>query len=286
MATVANVLKDAEGLLKAAGIDSPRRDARVLLGHVLQWPTQTVSMRMDIFLMPDQESVFKALVDKRAERQPISQIVGKRGFWTLDLAVTQDTLDPRPDSEVLIETLLDHGPDDRNQPMRILDFGTGTGCLLLAVLSEFPAAFGVGVDISPQALLVARSNAACCSLAERARFLLSRWGDALDGMSFDIIIANPPYIPDGEIDGLEPEVSRWEPRLALAGGPDGLDCYRQIMPYVSNLLTPGGLMVFEVGQGQALDVARFGGDSGLTLLEIRKDLGGVERCVCFRLGHA
>ncbi len=280
MASVADALATAEGLLKTAGIDSPRRDARLLLGSVMGWPTPMVAMRTDVLLMPDQEYLFKTLIDQRVQRRPVSQILGRRGFWTLDLTVTGDTLDPRPDSETVIEAVLDH-QSDRTSRFNILDLGVGTGCLLLALLSEYPAAVGVGVDISPEALAVARSNAAQCGVAERARFVHSRWGDALAGMTFDIIVSNPPYIPDDEIDGLEPEVSLWEPRLALAGGPDGLNCYRDIMPHAATLLAPAGIVVFEVGMGQASDVARIGQESGLSLLDIRKDMAGIERCVSF-----
>jgi release factor glutamine methyltransferase len=279
MATVAEVIDTAEKRMQAVGVDGPRRDARILLGFVMGWPAQMVSMRTEILLMPHQEDLFFLLVDKRVQRQPISQILGRRGFWTLDLQVTQDTLDPRPDSETVVEAVLEHNPN-RSRFLNILDLGTGTGCLLLALLSEFPAAFGVGVDISPEALLVARSNAALCSLTERVRFVQSRWGDALQGIEFDIIVSNPPYIPDAEIDLLEPEVAKWEPRLALAGGPDGLDCYRTIIPLAATLLKSGGMIVFEVGAGQSQDVANMGMAQGLGLLKIHKDLSGIERCVC------
>lgn len=281
MSRIASLLQDAELSLKAAGVDTPRLDARLLLAHVMDWQPQMVGLRGDMLLSADQIASFQAVLTRRLQRQPVSQIIGKRGFWTLDLTVTADTLDPRPDSETLIQAVLD-GVSDRTQSLNILDFGTGTGCLLLSLLSEYPNAQGVGVDISPAALAVAAGNAGLCGLADRAAFVQSRWGDALDGAAFDIIISNPPYIPDADIEMLEPEVKQWEPRLALSGGADGLDCYRTLLPHAFRLLKAGGMVVVEIGIGQAADVAAIGAACGLYPQRVCQDLGGIERCIVFR----
>ncbi len=263
--------------LAAAGVAAPRLDARLLVAHVLGVAPQTVFTRPETPLSAAQAATLDSLVTRRAAREPVSRIVNRRGFWTLDLALGPDTLDPRPDSETLVEALLAALPG-RDRRLRVVDFGTGSGCLLLALLTERPAAWGLGVDRSPGALAVARANAAACGLAGRTAFVCADWGRGLDGC-FDAILANPPYIPSDEIAGLEPEVAVFDPRLALAGGPDGLDCYRVLVPHVARLLTSGGAAALEVGAGQAEAVGQMAQDAGLTVAEIRRDLGGVPRCV-------
>ena len=279
------VLNVAEQSLKSVGIDTPRLDAKLLLAHVLDCQPQMLGLRRAELLTPDQHQRFQTLLDQRRQRQPVSQIVGSRGFWTLDLHVTRDTLDPRPDSESLIEAVLEHLPEE-TAPLNVLDFGTGTGCLLLAVLAEYPHAQGVGVDISPAALAVAQGNAERCGLSGRVQLVRSRWGNALGGeRRFQLILSNPPYIPEAQIDGLEPEVTQWEPRLALSGGDDGLECYREVLPHMARLLVVGGLAVLEVGAGQAPDVAALGQACGLDLVGFRRDLGGVDRCVILKCNN-
>ena len=263
--------------LAAAGVAAPRLDARLLVAHVLGVAPQTVFTRPETPLSAAQAATLDSLVTRRAAREPVSRIVNRRGFWTLDLALGPDTLDPRPDSETLVEALLAALPG-RDRRLRVVDFGTGSGCLLLALLTERPAAWGLGVDRSPGALAVALANAAACGLAGRTAFVCADWGRGLDGC-FDAILANPPYIPSDEIAGLEPEVAVFDPRLALAGGPDGLDCYRVLVPHVARLLTSGGAAALEVGAGQAEAVGQMAQDAGLTVAEIRRDLGGVPRCV-------
>ena len=279
-ATIGSALGDAERILLVAGIDTPRLDAKILLAHVLGCQVQGMGFRTDQTLSDEQSQRFFQLIQRRLDRQPVSQIIGERGFWTLDLTVTSDTLAPRPDSESLIEAVLEVLPD-RNQPLRVVDFGTGTGCLILSVLSEYPHSFGLAVDLSPAALAVASGNALRCNLSDRVQFIQSRWASALPDQHFDLVLSNPPYIPDAEIDGLEPEVSRWEPRLALSGGPDGLECYRDLVPQIARILAPSGWAVLEVGQGQAADVAALGEQAGLKFKGTRRDLGGIERCVIF-----
>lgn len=277
MNTVGQLLQQAADRLSGAGIDTARLDARLLLAEVVGLQPQALAHKPHLTLTEDEESRFEALVARRFAREPVSHLLGRRGFWTLDLKVTRDTLDPRPDTETLVEAVLD-GLPERGRKRRILDLGTGTGCILLALLSELGFSTGLGVDKSPAALDVARANAEAAGLAARTEFRLGDWGGGLDER-FDIITSNPPYIPDCDIDGLEPEVARYEPRLALAGGPDGLDCYRVLMPHLARLVAPDGIVALEVGMGQAADVAGLVSAAGLRVTAIRRDLAGVERCV-------
>lgn len=261
----------------AAGIDTARLDARLLVAEVLGVAPLKITTYPEMALSPEQAARLEAMAVRRAAREPISHILGRRGFWTLELEVTADTLDPRPDTEALVEAVLG-AVADRRAPLAVLDFGTGSGCILLALLAELPRARGLGIDRSEGALAVARRNAETNGLADRAKFRLGDWGRDLDER-FDVIVANPPYIPDRDIAGLEPEVARYEPRAALAGGPDGLDCYRVLAPQIATLLAPGGVAGVEFGQGQAVAVAALFNEAGLAVTEIRRDLAGIERCL-------
>lgn len=271
------LLRAASSRLEAAGIETPAREARLLLAHasglsgtrIMAYPEQTID--------PAAASTFDHLVARRVQREPVSRILGTREFWSLDFVVTTATLDPRPDSETIVEAALDRIPG-KNAAITIIDFGTGTGCLLLALLSERPRAFGIGVDRSEAAARVAADNARRLGFADRAQFMVGDWADALAG-SVDLIVSNPPYIPAGEIAGLEPEVRAHDPLTALVGGTDGLDPYRLLAPAVARLLRPGGAVVFEVGQGQADAVADLATAAGLVLQELRRDLGGIARAV-------
>jgi release factor glutamine methyltransferase len=214
-------------------------------------------------------------------REPVSHIIGEREFWSLPFTVTGAVLDPRPDSETLVEAAVRamRGKEVHN----ILDLGTGSGCLLIALLSEFPESQGLGVDISPQALVVARQNARRNSVHGRAAFREGGW-DAARGERFDILISNPPYIPSRDIAGLERDVRDYEPRLALDGGETGLDPYPLILGLLPELLTPGGIAVLEFGQGQGDAVAALAKGSGVAAIGRHADLGGIERCII--LQHA
>ncbi len=280
MATVGQAINAAAQRLAAVGIDTAHFDARLMVAEVLGIEMRRLPASHHVEFNGEERGRLTAMLERRLAREPMSHILGRRGFWTLEFEVSADTLDPRPDTETLIEAVLT-AVEDRGQPRRVLDFGTGTGCILLALLSEMGHSTGLGIDFSPAALAVAVRNAEKLGLAPRAEFRLGNWGDGLEG-AFDIIVSNPPYIPDGDIDGLEPEVARYEPRSALAGGPDGLNCYRALIPHMARLLAPGGVAALEVGAGQAQDVTALLAAGGLPGASIRCDLGGVERCLIVR----
>jgi len=266
----------------AAGIDTPRLDARILVAHILNIRPQDIVIRSDKPLTADQADALEGMARRREAREPVSRILGRRGFWSLELAVSADTLDPRPDTETVVEAVLEAMPD-RAAPLRILDLGTGTGCILLALLAEYPSATGIGVDIADGAVATATSNAKTAGVSDRAEFLIGDWTQGLEITgTFDVIVSNPPYIPDGDVVGLEPEVRIHDPRRALVGGPDGLEAYRVLSPLVADRLNPTGVVVFEVGIGQAPDVDTLLRAANFQIVWNRADLGGVDRCVCAR----
>lgn len=274
-----NALRDAVKALQQARIETASLDARVLLQHVLGISREQLLADMGLTLDRVHYARYRELVEKRAQRQPVSQLTGQREFWGMTFAVTADTLDPRPDSETLIEAVLEACPD-KARPWRILDLGTGTGCLLLALLKEYENAKGMGVDTSNGALNVAQNNATTLGLASRAAFASSSWGEQVRG-AFDIIVSNPPYIPTAEIAALAPEVCRYEPMAALDGGADGLSCYRVILTQLPDLLAEGGVAVFEIGMGQEMAVQAIAQEHGLRCAGMRKDLSGITRCIVF-----
>lgn len=276
-AIVSDLLRDAARRLSAAGVDSGRLDARLLLGEALGrevWPHEAAAVDVEA------RERFETLLLRRLAREPVSRILGRRGFWTLDLAVGPDTLDPRPDSEALIEAAI-AAFADRPGPRRILDLGTGTGCLLLAALSEFPDATGVGIDRSPGAVATARLNALGSGLRDRARFEVADW-DEMSQAPVDLLLCNPPYIPEADVDRLAPEVARFDPRGALAAGADGLAAYRSLVRIIPRLLLPQGIAILELGIGQRSSVVRLAGDAGFTVMDVRRDLGGVDRALVLK----
>jgi release factor glutamine methyltransferase len=278
--TLGALLKDATARLANAGIDGAAREVRLLLQAAAGIPIATQIAFPERAIAADAAARFDALLGRRVRREPMAHILGRREFWSLAFKVTADTLDPRPDSETLIQAVLDQVPD-RSATLRLVDFGTGTGCLLLALLHELPNTAGVGVDASAAALAVAAENANALGLARRASFHRGDWDDGLDP-GFDIVLSNPPYIPSGEIAGLQPEVASFEPRLALDGGLDGLDAYRRLAPAAMRLLAPRGLAAFEIGLGQGDSVRAIMAAAGLRHIATARDLAAVERCLLFR----
>jgi len=275
--TTQEVLRTAVLSLQQAKIESASLDARILLQHVLRLSREQFLLAMEESLSNDQHAMFNELIAKRTNRQPVAQIIGKREFWGMEFKVTGDTLDPRPDSESVIEAVLGQCRD-RLKPYKVLDLGTGTGCLLLSLLNELPNATGIGVDISEAALAVAKENTIYFGMQSRVAFLASNWCEKLAGQ-FDIIVANPPYIPSKTIESLAPEVANYEPRLALDGGEDGLDCYRDIMHSLPLILEKDGIAVFEIGIGQQAALAEIATSCAMKVKETRQDLGGIIRCV-------
>ena len=278
--TLRSLRRAAEARLREAGVDTPELDARLLVEHALSLTRNDLFTKADSPILDADAARLRALIERRAAHEPVGRILGHREFWTLDLALNADTLEPRPDTETLVEAVLKAVPD-RAAPLRLLDLGTGTGCILLALLAELPNASGLGVDLSPNAVAAAAANAERNGLGGRARFQTGNWADGLSER-FDIVVSNPPYIPSADIAALAPEVREHDPLRALDGGADGLDAYRIIAAQLPGLLVPGGTAGLEVGQGQAGDVARFLDAAGLAPGGIFKDLGGIERCVLGR----
>jgi release factor glutamine methyltransferase len=277
--TVGAALARSRTALQSAGIHSAALDARLLVAAALEASIETVIAWPERVLPSEAAERLGVLLRRRVGREPMSYILGRREFWSIDFAVTPATLTPRPDSETLVAAVLDE-MRDRRAPLSLVDFGTGTGCLLLALLSELPAAHGIGIDRDSAALEVARVNATRLDLESRARFVQGEWGRSLSG-TFEIVISNPPYVATGELAALAPEL-RYEPRLALDGGTDGLAAYRALIPDAVRLLGAGGLLALEVGAGQAPAVEELLVASGLVPAGTRQDLAGIERCVLAR----
>lgn len=279
-ATVGSCLTEGAARLKAAAIDQPHREARVLLAHALE-VDQAAIIGYPERVVPDPDPYF-ALVERRAQGVPTAQLLEQREFWSLPFRVTPDTLIPRPETETLVEAALATLTERALAEPRILDLGTGTGCLLLSLLSECPGAIGVGIDRSAAAAAVAHGNAERLGLADRAQFLVSDWAAALTGQ-FDLVVSNPPYIASGEINGLQPEVAQHEPKLALDGGDDGLTCYRVIIQELTRLMRPGGAVFLEVGEGQWEAVAELMEAAGMKVSKPIYDLAGIPRCIAAQI---
>ncbi|MCY4640255.1 MAG: peptide chain release factor N(5)-glutamine methyltransferase, partial [Chloroflexi bacterium] len=260
-ASRAAALGTATAELRAAGIDAPRRDARLLMQHALGLSPEALLADDRLPLGEDEARRLTALVHRRAAREPIAYLTGRREFWSLEFAADRSALVPRPESETLVEAVLDHAPRLPVRP-RLLDLGTGTGCLLVALLSELPGAIGLGIDVSASAVSLARANARRHGLGERASFAVADWGAAL-AARFDVVVSNPPYVATPELVSLAPEIARHEPRTALAGGADGYECYRRLAPQIARLLASGGLAAIELGAGMADEVRSLFAASGL-----------------------
>jgi release factor glutamine methyltransferase len=278
--TLAEAVTQASESLAAAGIEEARRDARLLVCRLLGGGPELLLGQAERELSAAETARIAAAVARRAAREPVSRILGEREFWSLSFALNDATLDPRPDSETLVEAVLAELPD-RQAALRLLDLGTGSGCLLLALLSELPQAQGCGIDVSEAALTQATANAARLGLAARVRFCRRSWEDGLDlgAAPWDVVVSNPPYIASAEIAALAPEVAGYDPITALDGGADGLDAYRALIPAAAAVLAPGGLLALEIGQGQAAAVEDLLAAAGLTPLRRAADLAGIDRCL-------
>ncbi|HUZ75685.1 MAG TPA: peptide chain release factor N(5)-glutamine methyltransferase [Stellaceae bacterium] len=276
-ATIGAAVAAAQARLKDAGVESPRRDARRLVALAAGLDDAAVLGYPERPLAAAAARRLALFVARRARGEPLSRIAGKREFWSLAFALSPATLDPRPDSETVVAAALAR-LSDRQAVLRILDLGTGTGCLLLALLSELPRAVGFGVDILPDAAAVARRNAKAMGLEARAFFAVGRWASGFSG-TVDVVVANPPYIATAIIDTLAPEVVHYDPVQALDGGCDGLQAYRTLAPQIAGLLTPRGFACLELGAGQAGAVAEIFAAAALDAVGLHRDLHGVERCI-------
>jgi release factor glutamine methyltransferase len=267
----------AKERLKDAGIDQPAIDARLMLevaADVTRTEIVTDPYRM---LTDEQWATLDEYLTRRARREPVSHIIGRKGFWKILLQVNKNVLTPRPETEVIVDEVLKAFPE--HMAFTMLDLGVGSGTILLAVLAERPAAKGLGIDVSEEALAVARDNAASLDLNTRSTFLRGDWTAGLHDSSFDLVVSNPPYIASHVIETLEPEVRDHEPRLALDGGADGLDAYRQLAPEILRVLKPGGLFAVEIGYDQSVAVEALFREAGAQGVKTVKDLSTHDRVV-------
>lgn len=278
MATFQDALISATKTLGEKGLETPRLDAELLLAHALGIPREDLLLRLSDPLREEIYQQFQTFIERRAKHEPVARIVGSKEFWSLEFKLNDATLVPRPDSETLVEAALKKIPTD--QPVRILDLGTGSGCLLLAILSERPKATGLGVDASLEALACARQNAKVLGLADRATFEKFDWiQDDWTGKPFDLIISNPPYISETDMDALQKEVRDFGPVAALNGGKEGLDDIRIILSRAREFLKKGSALIMEIGDGQAGAVMDIFKSSGFGEIIAHNDLAGKARVI-------
>ncbi|MFJ6025293.1 peptide chain release factor N(5)-glutamine methyltransferase [Brevundimonas sp. NPDC092305] len=275
--TLLTAWKAAQARLKEGRIDSPSIDARLLLEVAADCSRTDILTDPYRVVTTDQQSVLDGYVERRLRREPVSRILGRKGFWKIMLNVTPDVLSPRPDTEALLDVVLLHFPP--HQAFEMIDLGTGSGAILLATLAERFGAKGVGTDVSSEALAVAKENAANLDLDSRATFLRTEWAAGFADDSFDLVVSNPPYIPSDDIDGLDPEVRDHDPRLALDGGPDGLTAYRELAPEIRRILRPEGIFAVEIGWDQGAAVKALFEAAGFTDVIVVKDLSDRDRVV-------
>ncbi len=278
--TLGSLLAEVAATLSQAGFAEPRRAARRLLAAALDLTPAELLGHPERGLDQQRGNGVRLKLGRMAKGEPLSRILGRREFWGLEFILSADTLDPRPETETVVEAVLRRVPD-RRAPLRFLDLGTGTGCILLALLAEFPAATGFGIDISAGAATTARRNAAALGFAERAHFLVGDWGTAVSA-KFDVIVSNPPYVAGAALADLPREVALYDPCLALDGGVGGLSAYRSLLVDLLRLLEPRALFACEVGLGQAPAVAAMLQANGLAIEECERDFAGAARCVVAR----
>jgi release factor glutamine methyltransferase len=283
-ASVSEALQLVARAFQSAGIENPEADARVLLGHALRLDRAKLIAQSDRILEAREIEAVSALAARRLKHEPVSRILGQKEFWSLGLTITPDVLVPRPETETIVEAALDFIVRGglRMEKLRILDIGTGSGALLLALLHELPNATGTGTDVSSAALRIARENAVYWGLEPRCTFVVSDIASDIQG-PFDLVVSNPPYIAHGEIASLAPEVRDYDPAVALDGGDDGLAVYRAIAADTKRLLAPGGQLFVELGAGQEAAVRALFTKAGLTVGSARKDLAGIPRALSANL---
>ncbi len=270
---------ELKSLLQTANREMAALEARILFEDIAKISMKSLHLDKDITISREVTERLEKIAFRRCEGEPLGRILGYRDFWKDRFYLSPDTLEPRPDTETLIESVLE-SYSKSFPPLKILDLGTGTGCILLSLLREFGDARGVGIDISKGAVLMARQNSERLGLADRAGFLQGNWTDRLEkDRKFDLIVSNPPYIPSADIPNLQKEVRNHDPILALDGGNDGLTPYKNLLPTLKNHLEPQGRIFFEFGINQEEDIKRLAEDSGATLIRVTNDLGGIPRVV-------
>jgi release factor glutamine methyltransferase len=273
MSDARRLLAEGVARLAAAGVGDPARDARLLLARALAIPSARLTLALGDPVGEGAPARYDALLAERVRRRPVSQILGARAFWGRDFAVTSDVLDPRPETETLIAAALEGGTGQR-----VLDLGTGSGILLVTLLTEWPGARGIGTDQSAAALAIARENAARHGVAARADFVETDWATGISG-PFDVIVSNPPYIPEAEVADLAPEVRDWEPRAALTAGATGLEAYARLAADLPGLLAPGGRAFLEFGAGQGPAIAALFAARGFARTGFVQDMDGRDRAL-------
>ncbi|PZO87957.1 MAG: peptide chain release factor N(5)-glutamine methyltransferase [Micavibrio aeruginosavorus] len=280
METLDQMMRRIRKALEESGAETPALDARILMRQGGNFSDTDLIMRGPEPLSAELIEKIEEMLSRRLRGEPVSRIAGEREFWSLLFKVTPDTLDPRADTETLVEAALKLACALGDRPIRILDLGTGTGCIPIALLSGLPMAAAVAVDINPGALEVARANAVRHGVADRMEFRLGSWWEGIKGAeSFDLITSNPPYIPESDIAGLAPDVRDFDPMIALTGGIDGFDAYKIILGDLKKHLACGGTALFEIGIGQEKELARLVDDSNMCVRDSHRDLGGVIRVV-------
>lgn len=266
-------------LLDSVGIKTSKLDVRILLAHLLNIDSKELILHFNKNVKQEFIDNFNKLLSRRINREPIANILNKKLFWDYSFFVDQNVLTPRNDSETLIEAVLSHYKN-KNQELKILDLGTGSGCLILTLLKIYKNANGIGIDINEKSLQIAKKNAELLEIDNRISFIKNNWNDNIDD-KFDIIISNPPYIPTDEIDILEPEVNKFNPLLALDGGTDGLDCYKYLSKSLQKNIKNSTKIFLEIGKGQENDINDIFSANNYKLLNMYKDLSGVNRVLCF-----
>jgi release factor glutamine methyltransferase len=278
--TLAEWRKTIESAMIQAGFQEASQEAKWLLGAVINRDGAFVILNPTYIPTAAEEKTIQAWLARRLKGEPLSRIKGMREFWSLPFQLNEYTLDPRPESELIIEAVLKWIGPRKGEPWRLLDLGTGSGCLLVSLLHELKNATGIGVDIEEKALVMAQHNAELNGVLPRARFQISNWGEGIRE-PFDIIVSNPPYIPLEEKETLEKAVLNYDPPQALFGGEEGLDCYAQIAKAIPLLRASGGLVVLEIGRGQCPSVTALFQKQGFQRLFVLKDLQGIERTLAF-----
>lgn len=276
--TIGDAVRSIAHHLEQVGIDDAVGEARLIVGHTLDLTRSEVIGRKDEKLSETELISCRSLTKRRSAKEPMAYLLGEKEFWSLPFKVSQETLIPRPDSETLISAVLDYARNVKT-PKRLLDIGTGSGCLLAALLSEWPEATGIGIDSNDGAVFLAGQNLDTLGMVGRCSILAATWPAYRPGEKFDLVIANPPYIPTVDIPTLDPDVRDYEPLSALDGGPDGLAIHREIAHHAEAVLKPGGLIAVEFGIGQSWDIQSLYGAAGFDPMHIQTDLSGTDRCL-------